>query len=957
MHDSITIQGAREHNLRDISVQIPRGRLTVITGLSGSGKSSLAFDTLFAEGQRRYVESLSAYARQFLDQLRKPDVDHVEGLSPAIAIEQRSATPNPRSVVATTTELMDYLRLLYANAGQAHCPECDRPLSRLSAEQMVETLLECPAGTRIALHAPLLESGRGTLTDAIREARVAGYVRIRIDGEVMDLDEAPDHAPDGRTHTLDVVVDRLILREGVRGRLTDSVETALRQGRGVLKATIKPPGGKTVEHAWSEKNLCVVCGRAFERLTSQHFSFNSPSGACPTCGGLGHELYFDPELVVPDPARSLADGAVEPWRRGPKRLVGAYRLLLRSLADHAGVPTDCPWSDLPEAFRELVLNGSGETRIALDTTVRGSFRRRKAPFEGVLNNLRRRMAESPSESVRSMLRGYLARRRCSSCHGRRLRPESLACRVGTLGLMDWLEQPVSQALATIRTLDIPPAQRAVVGQVVDEIQRRLTFLDHVGVGYLTLSRESGSLSGGEMQRIRLATQIGSALTGVLYVLDEPTIGLHPRDTQQLIAQLQALQQRGNTVVVVEHDAAMIRAADHIIDLGPGAGRQGGQVVFEGALDALLKDANSLTGRYLAGTTCIPVPAHRHEPGTRRLRLEGVCANNLRDLTVEFPLGCLIAVTGVSGSGKSTLVDDVLCRLLRQHLATGARQSPSEPVSCRSAQGLEWIDKLVAIDQAPIGRTPRSNPATYTGAMTVLRELFAATPAAKSRGYSPGRFSFNLKGGRCEVCKGDGSIRLDMQFLPDVYVACRQCNGLRYNRETLEVRYGGRSIAEVLTLTVDEALDAFAAIPRLHRMLQTLQAVGLGYLQLGQSATTLSGGEAQRLKLASELQRTAAAHTLYLLDEPTTGLHFEDTRRLLEVLLRLRDRGHTVLVIEHNLDVIKVADHVIDLGPEGGDKGGRLVAAGPPETLAANPRSHTGAFLRTVLPQPAGPRAP
>ena len=948
MSNDILIRGARVHNLRNVSVRIPRNHLTVITGLSGSGKSSLAFDTLFAEGQRRYVESLSAYARQFLDQLGKPDVDHVEGLSPAIAIEQRSASANPRSIVATTTEILDYLRLLYANAGQAHCPACQRPVGRSSAEQIVEKLLALPPGTRLTVLAPLARRRKGKLDDLLRSARVAGFVRVRIDGELYDLDDPPETDP-AEAHTVEAVIDRLVIKDDLRRRLTDSVELALEHGSGILTALWQSPDSATVqEELLSEKNICADCNLAFDELKPNHFSFNSPAGACPTCDGLGVELYFDPALVVPDPARPLLEGAIDAWRRGPKRLVGAYNLLLKSLAAHAQIDPATPWRDLPPEFRELVLHGSGSEELVLGQMVRGSYRRRKKVFEGVLPNLARRLAESPSDSVRKMLRAYMGRRRCSACGGRRLRPEALACLVAGHGLMDLLALPISQARGIVETLPLSAAQRAIVGQVVNEIARRLAFLDNVGLGYLTLDRESATLSGGEMQRIRLATQIGSALVGVLYVLDEPTIGLHPRDTEQLIRMLRELQGSGNTVVVVEHDAAMIREADHVIDLGPGAGRHGGEVVYEGTVAGLLRDRRSQTGLFMAGSEEIPVPARRQPPGELELVVEGATANNLRDITVRFPLGCLIAVTGVSGSGKSTLVNDVLRRHVERRLAGARNGPPPTPGTCRAVTGLENIDKMIVIDQSPIGRTPRSNAVTYTGAFGEIRRLFAATPAAKARGYGPGRFSFNVKGGRCEVCKGDGLIKLEMHFLPDVYTVCEQCGGLRYNRETLEVKYGGRSIAEVLALTVDEACEAFAAIPKLVRSLGTLAEVGLGYLQLGQSATTLSGGEAQRIKLAAELQRPSGGQTLYLLDEPTTGLHFADTRRLLEVLLRLRDRGHTVIVIEHNLDVLKVADHIIDLGPEGGYEGGSVVATGTPEEVMQVAGSYTGRYLRQIL---------
>ncbi|MCL1857289.1 MAG: excinuclease ABC subunit UvrA, partial [Kiritimatiellaeota bacterium] len=976
--DAIIIQGARTHNLKNVTVRIPRDTLTVITGLSGSGKSSLAFDTLFAEGQRRYVESLSAYARQFLDQMGKPDVDHVEGLSPAISIEQRSASANPRSIVATTTEIMDYLRLLYANAAQAHCPKCGKAVFRRSAEQLVEYLLALPVGDKIMIMAPLARQRTGDMKEVVKGARSGGFVRLRIDGELHDIDDVPALNPKEK-HTVEAVVDRLVMKTDIRSRLTDSVETALKHGQGIISVKISGNGFQPLsknqdqrqdavatverEELLSEKNVCVECGIVFEELKPATFSFNSPVGACPTCDGLGTELYFDEAKIVPDETVSLAGGAIEPWRRGPRWLIAGYTVLLKSLVAHAGVSMDTPWKELPKAFRKLLMQGSGETEIALGTRFRRSFRKTVKPFEGIMENLRRRMSETPNDNVKEMLREYMSSRRCAACNGKRLRPESLAATISidasrlksihvdasrNLGIMSFLEMPVGLSRQWMREYQagLSPTQKAMVGEVVEEIATRLDFLDNVGLGYLTLDRESATLSGGEMQRIRLATQIGSGLVGVLYVLDEPTIGLHARDNARLVDTLRSLQRRGNTVVVVEHDEVMIREADYVIDLGPGAGRRGGEVVFAGTVPELLERGQCLTAEYLRGERAMAIPKKRVKPTEKVIRVKGASVNNLKNVDVSFPLGCLIAVTGVSGSGKSTLVHEVLRKTIEESF-TAEKHRP--PVFDWTVSGLEHVDKMIVIDQDPIGRTPRSNPATYTGAFNLIRDLFAATPLAKARGYLPGRFSFNVKGGRCEVCKGDGVMCLEMHFLPDVYVPCEQCAGKRYNRETLDIRFGGRTIAEVLEMTIDEAVEAFAAVPKLKRILEMLQEVGLGYLQVGQSATTLSGGEAQRVKLATELCRPEGkGHTLYLLDEPTTGLHFEDTKKLMDVLVRLRDKGHTVLIIEHNLDVIKMADHIIDLGPEGGDAGGTVLATGTPEAIAKNPASYTGHFLSKIV---------
>jgi excinuclease ABC subunit A len=943
-HDWIIIAGAREHNLRNITVRIPRNSLTVITGLSGSGKSSLAFDTLFAEGQRRYVESLSAYVRQFLDQMQKPDVDHVEGLSPAISIEQRTAGANPRSTVATTTEVHDYLRLLWANIGHAHCPHCGKPVSGQSAEAIVDRLLQLPERTKVTLLAPLARGKKGAHEAVFERVRKAGFVRMRVDGELLDLDTIRP-LDKKRAHNLDVVVDRLIMTSRIRSRLTDSVELALKTGEGVMIALVQresETGG--AETLYSEKHACPDCGVSFEKLTARHFSFNSPYGACPACSGIGTKLVFDEDLLIPNPDLSIGEGAIPAWRRGGRRLILYYKGLLKAVSAHYGFSLETPFKDLPAPVRKILLHGSGEDTLEFGYWRGGAYRRYERAFEGVIPNLARRYEETDSDFTRQRLRNYMSRQPCPTCKGARLKPEVLACAVGGISIVDFTRRSVRDALVFLDGLALAEQDRRIAGEVIKEIRERLRFLSDVGLDYLTLDRESGSLSGGEAQRIRLATQIGSRLVGVLYVLDEPSIGLHHRDNERLIATLKALRDAGNTVVVVEHDEDTIRAADYVIDLGPGAGRHGGEVIHQGTVPELLANRASLTARYLNGELSIRVPAGRKAPGAAWLQLHGCTENNLKNINVKIPLGLLVCVTGVSGSGKSTLVDDILRRALFRRFH-GAKDLPG---AHRRLLGAEQLDKVIVIDQSPIGRTPRSNPSTYTGAFGPIRDLFAGLPMAKVRGYGPGRFSFNVKGGRCETCKGDGILRLEMHFLPDVYVPCEQCQGLRYNKETLEVRYNGKTISEVLNLTIDEALDCFRHIPPIERKLRTLSEVGLGYIQLGQSATTLSGGEAQRMKLASELSRKATGRTLYLLDEPTTGLHFADVERLLHVLERLRDAGNTVLVIEHNLDVIKRTDYIIDLGPEGGDEGGRIVAEGTPEAVAARDTSHTGRALRAHL---------
>ncbi|HPB09736.1 MAG TPA: excinuclease ABC subunit UvrA [Kiritimatiellia bacterium] len=941
----IIISGARQHNLKNVDVRIPRDSLTVVTGLSGSGKSSLAFDTLYAEGQRRYVESLSAYARQFLDQMQKPEVDHIEGLSPAISIEQRTSGGNPRSIVATVTEIHDYLRLLYGSVGRAHCPSCGKPVQRQSAEQIVDHLLAQPTGTKLVVLAPLVRGRKGRHEEVFESIRRQGFVRVRVDGEMMALEDVP-RLDKNKAHTLEAVVDRLVVGEGVRRRLTDSVELALKQGEGLVRVQSMPREGDAREELFSEKNACPDCALSFEELKPRAFSFNSPFGACPTCAGLGAQLVFDEELVVPDKSLSLAEGAIHAWRHGGFRMVVYYKHLLKAVAAAYGIDMDTPYSELPEAFRQVLLHGSGDEPVTLRFWMRGAWRKTEKPYEGVLPSLTRRYSESEFDEVREKLRQYMSRQLCPDCRGARLRPEARACTVAGRSIVEVMAMTVKQGVAFFDALALPPADAAAVAEVLKEIRRRLKFLNDVGLDYLSLDRESSTLSGGEMQRIRLATQIGSGLVGVLYVLDEPTIGLHPRDNERLIDMLHQLQRRGNTVVIVEHDEEMIRSADYIVDMGPGAGRQGGEVVYQGALSGLLACARSQTAAYLSGRMRIDVPAARVKPGKARLKITGASENNLKNIDVEIPLGCLVCVTGVSGSGKSTLVSDIL----KNHLFRHFYGSKERPGAFKKITGIELLDKVIEIDQSPIGRTPRSNPVTYTGAFTPIRELFAATPAAKVRGYGPGRFSFNVKGGRCEVCKGDGMRCLEMHFLPDIYVPCEQCGGLRYNKETLEIRYGGKTIAEVLDMTVEDALEFFAPVPQIANKLRTLSEVGLGYVHLGQSSTTLSGGEAQRIKLSAELSKRATGKTLYLLDEPTTGLHFADVHKLLDLLLRLRESGNTVVVIEHNLDIIKCADVVIDLGPGGGDEGGRLVVTGTPEAVAACPDSHTGRFLRAVLGQ-------
>ncbi|MBE3571709.1 MAG: excinuclease ABC subunit UvrA [Moorella humiferrea] len=942
--DKIVIRGARVHNLKNIDVTIPRDKLVVITGLSGSGKSSLAFDTIYAEGQRRYVESLSSYARQFLGQMDKPDVDAIEGLSPAISIDQKTASHNPRSTVGTVTEIYDYLRLLFAHIGRPHCPRCGRLITAQTVSQMVDRLLAYPEGTRFQVMAPVVRGRKGEYRQLLEEIRRQGYVRVRVDGEIRETGEDISLAKN-KKHNIEVVVDRLQVRPGVASRLAESLETALKLADGVVLIDIID--GE--ELLLSEKFACIECGVSLPEITPRLFSFNNPYGACPACTGLGVTMKVDPDLVIPDRNLTLREGAIVPWSRGNN----GYLQILECLAEHYGFDLDVPVRELKPEHLQVILYGSGQERIKFRYTNRfGDRRVYEAPFEGIIPNLERRYQETQSEWSRAEIEGYMSQRPCPACKGARLKPEALAVRVGGLNICEFAALNIREAAAFLRDLKLNEREEIIARQVLKEIQARLQFLLDVGLDYLTLDRAAATLSGGEAQRIRLATQIGSQLMGVLYILDEPSIGLHQRDNARLIATLKRLRDMGNTVIVVEHDEDTMRAADYLIDIGPGAGDGGGRVVAAGTPKEVMADPNSLTGQYLSGRRRIPVPAARRRPGDKWLTIKGAREHNLKNIDVSFPLGLFIGVTGVSGSGKSTLVNEILYRALAQRL-NGARINPGD---FDAIIGVEYLDKVIEVDQSPIGRTPRSNPATYTGVFDDIRALFAATPEARARGYKPGRFSFNVKGGRCEACGGDGIIKIEMHFLPDVYVPCEVCGGSRYNRETLAIKYKGKSIADVLAMTVDEAAEFFAAIPRVHRRLTTLQDVGLGYITLGQPATTLSGGEAQRVKLAAELARRSTGRTMYILDEPTTGLHMADIERLLDVLQRLVDAGNTVVVIEHNLDVIKSVDYIIDLGPEGGEGGGRVVAAGTPEEVCRVKESYTGQFLAPVLERDKGRQA-
>lgn len=941
--NSILIAGAREHNLKNITVSIPRGKLVVVTGLSGSGKSSLAFDTLYAEGQRKYVESLSAYARQFLEQLQKPDVDYIDGLSPAIAIEQRTAGSNPRSIVATSTEIHDYIRLLYANIGVQHCPECGKPVAGQTVDEIASLVMRHRDKTKLMILAPLVRGRKGVHADVFNYAREQGFVRVRVDGEIREIDDLPK-LDKRKKHNVDIVVDRLVVNASIKARLAGSIELALKHGDGIITVLHESGSGQWEETLYSEKHACADCGLSFDRLMPRHFSFNSPYGACPVCSGLGVRLVFDEELVIPDPELSIEKGAIHAWRRGGRRLIIYYNGLLRALAAHYGFSLAEPFKSLPENIKKILFYGSGNEEIDFGFWRKGGYHKYTKPFEGIIPNLTRRLEETDSEIVRKRLHQYMSRRPCDVCKGARFKPEILSCLVGGKSIAETTSMSVAQAEGFFANLELTDQELHIAEAVIKEIRARLRFLRDVGLDYLTLDRESGTLSGGEAQRIRLATQIGSGLVGVLYVLDEPSIGLHYRDNKRLIATLKSLRDTGNTVVVVEHDEDMIVLADYVIDLGPGAGRHGGEVVFAGSPQAMLKCNESLTARYINGNLRIEVPEQRQTPGSKAIVIQGAAENNLKDITVSIPLGLLVCVTGVSGSGKSTLVDDILKRALFRNFY-GSRERPGKH---KSITGMNLIDKVIVIDQSPIGRTPRSNPATYTGAFGLIRDLFSKLPASKVKGFGPGRYSFNVKGGRCEKCKGDGVIKIEMHFLPDVYVTCEQCRGRRYNSETLEITYAGKNIADVLEMTVDEALVFFNKIPTLARKLKTLSEIGLGYVQLGQPATTLSGGEAQRMKLSSELSKKATGKTLYILDEPTTGLHFADIAKLLHALLKLRDAGNTIVVVEHNPEIIKASDHIIDLGPEGGDAGGDLVVAGTPEDVAECEKSYTGAMLKDVL---------
>jgi len=941
----LVVRGAREHNLKDVSVKLPRNALSVITGLSGSGKSSLAFDTIYAEGQRRYVESLSAYARQFLGLMEKPDVDAIEGLSPAISIEQKTTGQNPRSTVGTVTEIYDYLRLLWARAGVPHCPKDGSPVARQSAAQIVDAVLGWPEGTKIEVLGPLVRGRKGEFRDVFEDLRKRGFVRARVDGAVYDLGEVPA-LNKRQNHDIAVVVDRLVVRAADRSRLHDSIETALKTADGTVEVVRHGAGARAPQSVlFSERFACPVCGLSMPELEPRQFSFNSPFGACPDCHGVGTRREVNGDLVLGDPSISILEGVVLPWGEPSGYL---RKVVLPTLAKAFKFDLNAPWRDIPKSAREALLHGAdGKFKFATDGG-RGSGY--ESEWEGVIRNVERRYRESSSDAVREQLEEYMVEVPCSTCGGKRLKPESLAVLVAGRSIGDVADLPIDRALGFFEGLPLRAPGRAgldpeIAGPILKEVSDRLRFLSDVGLEYLTMGRAAVSLSGGEMQRIRLATQIGSRLVGVLYILDEPSIGLHQRDNERLLGTLKELRDLGNTVIVVEHDEDTIRAADHVVDLGPRAGRFGGEVVVEGTIDDVVAHPTSLTARYLRGELRVPVPkARRPRDPKRSLKILGARANNLQDLTVDIPLGVFCAVTGVSGSGKSTLITDILYQSLARHFY----RAKVVPAAHERIEGLDLIDKVIDIDQSPIGRTPRSNPATYTGLFTPIRELFTHLPEAKMRGYGPGRFSFNVKGGRCEACQGDGLVKIEMHFLPDVYVPCEVCKGRRYNRETLEVRYKGRSIADVLDLTVADALEFFEAQRRIADKLELLNDVGLGYIHLGQAATTLSGGEAQRVKLATELAKRDTGRTLYILDEPTTGLHFEDVRLLLEVLHRLVDKGNSVVVIEHNLDVIKTADWVLDLGPEGGDGGGRIVAAGTPEEVARVAKSHTGRFLKQVL---------
>lgn len=934
---SIVVKGARAHNLKGVDIELPKNKLIVMTGLSGSGKSSLAFDTIYAEGQRRYVESLSAYARQFLGQMDKPDVDTIEGLSPAISIDQKTTSKNPRSTVATVTEIYDYIRLLYARVGKPYCPYHGIEIESQTVQQMVDRILELEERTKIQLLAPVISHRKGSHEKLIEDIGKKGYVRLRVDDEIVEVNEVPQ-LDKNKNHTIEVVVDRLVVKDGIETRLADSIETALELAEGNL--TVDVINGEELK--FSENHACPICGFSIGELEPRMFSFNSPFGACPTCDGLGQKLKVDLDLVIPDKNKTLNEGAIEPWEPTSSDF---YPTLLKRVCEVYKINMDKPYKKLTDRQKNILMNGSGEKEIEFTFTQRnGGTRKRKMVFEGVVPNIDRRYHESPSEYTREMMSKYMTELPCETCHGKRLSKEALSVYVGDYNIGEVVQYSIKNALYYFENLKLSDQDKSIADQILKEIISRLSFLNNVGLEYLTLDRSSGTLSGGEAQRIRLATQIGSRLTGVLYVLDEPSIGLHQRDNDRLINTLKEMRDLGNTLIVVEHDDDTMRAADYLVDVGPGAGNHGGEVVSSGTPNKVMKDKKSLTGQYLSGKKRIEVPEYRREITDRKIQIKGAKSNNLKNVNVDFPLSVLTVVTGVSGSGKSSLVNEILYKALAQKI----NKSKVKPGNFDEIKGIDQLDKIIDIDQSPIGRTPRSNPATYTGVFDDIRDVFAQTNEAKIRGYQKGRFSFNVKGGRCEACKGDGIIKIEMHFLPDVYVPCEVCDGKRYNRETLEVTYKGKNIADVLEMTVEEATHFFENIPKIKRKLQTLVDVGLGYITLGQQATTLSGGEAQRVKLASELHKRSTGRSIYILDEPTTGLHVDDISRLLKVLNRIVENGDTVVIIEHNLDVIKTADHIIDLGPEGGEGGGTIIATGTPEEIAQNKGSYTGQYLKPVL---------
>jgi len=947
-HSQIVVSGAREHNLKDVTVALPRDALVVITGLSGSGKSSLAFDTIYAEGQRRYVESLSAYARQFLGQMDKPDVDSIEGLSPAISIDQKTTSRNPRSTVGTVTEIYDYLRLLWSRIGQPHCHICGKPVAGQSAEQIIDQVMELPESTRFMVLAPIVRGRKGEYGKLFEELRSEGFSRVVVDGELLGLEEMDAPLDKKFKHDISLVVDRLVMRGEIRKRLADSIETSVALADGMVEVETVPREGEEAERwLYSEKFACLDHGPVIPELEPRIFSFNNPHGACERCTGLGSMMEIDPDLVVPDPTRTIGEGAIAPWASSSSNY---YEQLVQALADDYRIDLECPWDKLSATEQDLFLYGTNGKRVHVSYKNRYGRRRSYATrFEGVVDGLARRYKETDSEHVREKIEEYMSLVPCPACAGSRLRPESRAVLVGGLAIHAFTRLSVRRAIDWIAALELTETDRHIARLILREIGERLQFLENVGIGYLSMDRAAATLSGGEAQRIRLATQIGSALVGVLYVLDEPSIGLHQRDNSKLIGTLERLRDLGNSVLVVEHDEQTMRAADHVVDLGPGAGEHGGYIVAEGTADEVSRVEGSPTGQFLAGTRRIEVPAKRRKP-SGYLEVKGATENNLKRLDVKVPLGVLTCVTGVSGSGKSTLVNEILYKSVANRLM----RARARPGAHRGITGLDELDKIIAVDQSPIGRTPRSNPATYTGLFDVIRDLFSKAQESRARGYKPGRFSFNVKGGRCEVCRGDGQIKIEMHFLPDVYVPCEQCQGKRYNRETLDIRFKGKNIADVLEMPVEEALEFFQHIPKIRRRLETLSAVGLGYIRLGQPATTLSGGEAQRVKLATELSKVATGRTLYILDEPTTGLHFADVQRLLDVLRRLVEQGNSVVVIEHNLDVIKTADRMIDMGPEGGEEGGSVVATGTPEEVAGTPGSYTGEFLAGLV-TPAEPK--